>query len=420
MAHLSLSVKRSRLEPHWRMLIWLLIVQIMVAFVGRGLVPLGVLIGADLSLTKAQIGMLPAGLFLGQALASIPAGFLVDRLGSRKLLLVLSICLGLGFIFTTFFSHFWSMLIFVVIGGLGYGAMHPVSNRGIIYWFSQKQRGTAMGIKQMGVTLGSALSAVILLPIAASYGWRTAVIAAAMLLILTGILSFFQYCDSNTAPQGSNDQRLSVFYKSMWGMIRNRPLLLVSLSALGLNGAQMCLNTYLVLFAYEKMGISLFLSGLLLVISEACGSFGRVAWGMISDRIFNGERVVIVIVIVVISALSSSTLAFLPEHTPFGFLVPIIAVFGFAVSGFNGIWMNLASELVPPEQAGISSGLSITIGSLGVIAAPPVFGFMVDLNGSYTSGWFFITGLLCIVFAILLMLLKVNKKRKARLSEHAV
>jgi MFS transporter, ACS family, hexuronate transporter len=420
MANLSLSVKRIRLEPHWKMLIWLLIVQILVAFVGRGLVPLGVLIGADLSLSKAQIGMLPAGLFLGQALASIPAGFLVDRLGSRKLLLVLSMFLGCGFIFSTFFTHFWSMLVFVVIGGVGYGAMHPVSNRGIIYWFTQTQRGTAMGIKQMGVTLGSALSAVILLPIGASYGWRTAVIGAAMLLILTGVLSFFQYRDSSTAPQGSNDQRLSVFYKSMWSMIRNRPLLLVSLSALGLNGAQMCLNTYLVLFAYEKMGISLFLSGLLLVISEACGSFGRVAWGVISDRVFNGERVVIVLIIVIISALSSSTLALLPAHTPFGLLVPIIAVFGFAVSGFNGIWMNLASELVPPEQAGISSGLSITIGSLGVIAAPPVFGFMVDLNGSYTSGWFFITGLLCIVFAILLVLLNVNKKRKARVSERAI
>jgi MFS transporter, ACS family, hexuronate transporter len=44
----------------------------------------------------------------------------------------------------------------------------------------------------------------------------------------------------------------------------------------------------------------------------------------------------------------------------------------------------------------------------------------VDLNGSYTSGWFFITGLLCIVFAILLVLLNVNKKRKARVSERAI
>lgn len=144
------------------------------------------------------------------------------------------------------------MLVFVVIGGLGYGAMHPVSNRGIIYWFTQTQRGTAMGIKQMGVTLGSALSAVILLPVAAAYSWRTAVIGAAMLLILTGVISFFRYRDSDSAPSVNSSQRLSVFYKSMWAMVRNRPLLLVSISALGLNGAQMCLNTYLVLFAYKK------------------------------------------------------------------------------------------------------------------------------------------------------------------------
>jgi MFS transporter, ACS family, hexuronate transporter len=420
MANLIMNMKRMLIEPHWQMLIWLLIVQVLVAFVGRGLVPLGVLIGADLSLSKAQIGMLPAGLFLGQALASIPAGFLVDRVGSRRLLLVLSICLGTGFILSTFFTHFWSMLLFVVIGGLGYGAMHPVSNRGIIYWFSKTQRGTAMGIKQMGVTLGSALSAVVLLPVAVSYGWRTAMIGAAMLLIVTGILSFFHYRDSENAPANNSKQRLSVFYRSMWGMIRNKSLLLVSLSALGLNGAQMCLNTYLVLFAYEKLGISLFLSGLLLVISEAFGSFGRVAWGVISDRIFNGERIIIIIVIAIVSSIASTTMALLPNHTPFGVLVPIVAVFGFAVSGFNGIWMNLASELVPPEQAGISSGLSITIGSLGVMAAPPIFGLMVDLNGNYSSGWLFITCLLGVVMAILIVLLQINKNKKARVNEHAI
>lgn len=405
---------------HWQMLLWLLAVQVLVAFVGRGLVPLGVLIGNDMSLTKAQIGLLPAGLFLGQALASIPAGFLVDRLGSRRLLLALSLCLGINFIASTLLTNFATMLIFVVLGGLGYGAMHPVSNRGIIYWFSQKQRGTAMGIKQMGVTLGSALSAVVLLPIATSFGWRTAVICASFLLILTGFVSFFRYRDSKNAPQTKEGHQLGQFYRSMWKMLHNKPLLLVSLSALGLNGAQMCLNTYLVLFAYEKMGISLVLSGLLLVISEACGSVGRVAWGVISDRFFKGERISIIMIITIFSAITSSTMAFLPEETPFSILVLITAVFGFAVSGFNGIWMNLASELVPPEQAGISSGLSITIGSIGVMVAPPMFGLMVDITGSYSWGWLFITGLLSIVFVILFVLFSFNKKQKERVSEHAV
>ena len=85
----------------WRMLTWLLIAQIMVAFVGRSLAPLGVLIGDDLTLTKAQIGMLPAALFLGQSLVAIPAGFMADRIGSKKLLFLLSLCLGLSFILMT-------------------------------------------------------------------------------------------------------------------------------------------------------------------------------------------------------------------------------------------------------------------------------------------------------------------------------
>ncbi|UQX55553.1 hypothetical protein M5V91_07760 [Cytobacillus pseudoceanisediminis] len=50
-------------ENPWKMLLFLLLAQLMVAFVGRSIGPLGVLIGEDLSLTKSQIGMLPAALF---------------------------------------------------------------------------------------------------------------------------------------------------------------------------------------------------------------------------------------------------------------------------------------------------------------------------------------------------------------------
>nr|WP_316047144.1 hypothetical protein [Planococcus glaciei] len=70
---------------------------------------------------------------------------------------------------------------------------------------------------------------------------------------------------------------------------KKKPLVLVSLGAMGLSGSQLILNTYIVLFAYESLGIPLVLAGMLLVISEVSGSFGRVAWGMISDSIFQGS-----------------------------------------------------------------------------------------------------------------------------------
>ncbi|MGM0900308.1 MAG: MFS transporter [Bacillota bacterium] len=410
MSNLMVKNKPVFISEPWRMLLFLLLAQLLVAFVGRSIGPLGVLIGEDLSLNKSQIGMLPAALFLGQAFASVPAGFLTDRFGSRKLLVIAAFFLGLGFLVMTFLGQFWAVLLLVMLGGIGYGSMHPITNRGIIVWFPLNQRGTAMGIKQTGVTAGSALAGLILLPLGAVYGWRTVVLGPCILLLISGIVSYMLYRDPPVQAKSDNRGGLVSFYKSMFNMIKNKSLMLVSLSAMGLNGSQMCLNTYLVLFVYEKFGISLVLSGILFVISEVSGTFGRIAWGMISDFLFKGNRIVILLIITVLTAISSLTIALIPSAT-FWMLVPIVIVFGFSVSGFNGIWMNLASEIVPPEQAGISSGVSITFGSIGVMLVPPTFGLMVDQTGSFTFGWLFITMLMVLVFFMLSYLAIISKRK---------
>jgi MFS transporter, ACS family, hexuronate transporter len=405
------QISRKVISEPWRMLLWLLLAQLLVAFIGRSVGPLGVLIGEDLSLSKSQIGMLPAALFLGQALSSIPIGFVADQHGSKHLLLLISLCVGTSFIVMTLSHQFWLVLLLVVIGGLGYGAMHPVTNRGIIHWFTRTQRGFAMGIKQTGITSGSALAGLILLPLAGMYGWRHVVAIACVLLIVGGMVSYSYYHDS-IKKTNMETQKLSSFYSSMLKMMRNKPLMLVSISAMGLSGSQLCLVTYIVIFCYEYLHLSLFLSGVLLVISEVCGSVGRIVWGMISDRLFNGRRVIILMVISGIAGLSSMTLAFIPTYTSFWIMIPITMVFGFAISGFNAIWMNVASEVVDPEYSGLSSGFSITLGSVGVITLPPIFGFIVDHFGSFTSGWIMISGIMVVVFTLLLLLsLEMKAKR---------
>lgn len=266
-----------------------------------------------------------------------------------------------------------------------------------------------MGIKQMGVTAGSALAGLILLPLGAEYGWRPVLFIACLLLLVSGVVSYFIYRDPPKQRTSAQSGGLLAFYKSMFQMMKNKALMLVSFSALGLNGSQMCLNTYLVLFAYEKLGISLFLSGILLVISEVSGTAGRIAWGMISDFVFHGNRIIILLIITVLTAMSSLIMAITSEATFWG-MVPLVIVFGFSLAGFNGIWMNLASEIVPPEQSGISSGVSITFGSIGVMLIPPFFGLMIDQTGSFSSGWLLITGLMMIVFLLLSYLIVWSKK----------
>jgi len=385
----------------WKMLLWLLVAQIMAAFVGRSLAPLTILIGGDLTLSNAQMGMLPAALFLGQSLSAIPSGILVDKIGSKRQLLGTVICLSIAFGMIALSGHFYLLLISIVIGGAAYGAMHPTTNRGILYWFPQRKRGLAMGIKQMGITVGAALAALILLPLANNIGWRPVLFISCLVLVLVGILASYYYKD----PEVIEDRKPLIKKQSIFGqiktIIKNKSLILISISAMGLQGAQLCLTTYIVLFAFHTLELSLVTAGLLLVVAEIGGSIGRVAWGAISDTFFKGERMSIMYIITIMTALSAFLFTMLTIETSLLLIITIVFLFGFCISGYNGIWMNIVTELVPRESSGLATGITITISSWGVVFIPPLFGYIVDESGSYTNGWFFLIALMAAVIILL-------------------
>jgi MFS transporter, ACS family, hexuronate transporter len=383
------------------MLGWIFSLQLIVALIGRSLGPLGILIGYDLSLTKTQIGMMPSALFIGQAIAAIPIGFLVDRFGSRILLVVLSFLTGISFLIMTLAQSFWIVLILTILGGIGYGGMHPATNKGIVFWFPMEQRGVSMGIKQMSITIGSALSGALLLPMANHFGWRNSLFVSCIILIILGMLTYYFFKDPIAKDLKTKSHFWNFICDSLKEIIRNKPLLWISICAMGLIGAQVSFNTYIILYLYENIELSLILSGWLLVVSELAGSIGRVAWGGISDKWLNGNRLIVLIIISFISLLMNSILAILHKGVSFLTLIPIITILGFALSGFNGIWMNIASELVPANFAGIASGFSITVGCLGVILIPPLFGLTVDYSGSYLIGWILLDFILAFVMVLL-------------------
>jgi len=310
----------------WIMLLWLLVAQIMVSFVGRSLAPLSILIGTDLSPTHTQIGMLPAALFLGQSLVVIPSGMLVDRIGSKKQLLGTTLFLGVSIGIIVFTSQFYLLLLAVILGGGAYASMHPITNRGILYWFPQRKRGMAMGIKQMGITVGAALAALVLLPFAKEIGWRPVIIISCIVLVLVGFLVSFYYSDPEiTEKKAAIDKKLSIITQ-LKKILENKPLLLVSISAMGLQGAQLCLTTYIVIFAYERLALSLVIAGLLLGIAEIGGSVGRVAWGTISDLLFKGERMKIMMIVTILTAICAFIFSILTVETPLLFIIIITSV----------------------------------------------------------------------------------------------
>lgn len=406
----SVTGQKGIVSPNkcWKMLGWLLLIQVFIAIIGRAIAPLGPLIAEELLLTKLQIGLLPASLFMGQFLIALPAGYLSDKYGVKKILLLLSLCVGLSFALVSIINTFEIIVFLILLGGIGYGAMHTTSTVGILDWFTQKKRGTAMGIKQMGVSIGSIIAVMVLLPLALQWGWRIALFLFCICLIVIGFVVYYFYEDSNS----ENNMSHQSFIHSIKHIIKNKSLFLFSLVAMLLVGTQTTINTYIVFFALEELKYTIVLAGSLLIISEISGGLGRLLWGTISDKFFSGNRIIVMSIIAFISFLCSISVIFLNSNVSVWLVILIVSLFGFTTSGFNGIWMNTATESVDKNYSGIASGYSLSIGSIGAILITPLFGLIVDASNGYGYAMAFISCLMVVVMILLLTIFILGRNEK--------
>ncbi|MGB8170794.1 MAG: MFS transporter [Chthoniobacteraceae bacterium] len=130
---------------------------------------------ADLPLTKDQANNLKSAFFWAYALAQVPAGWLAERFGKRRLMTVL-ILLWSSFTALTGFSNGLLMLFVARIGcGLAEAGAYPISGSLLSRWAHVNWRGFSSGIVSLGGRMGFVLAPLITVKIILLAGsWRWA------------------------------------------------------------------------------------------------------------------------------------------------------------------------------------------------------------------------------------------------------
>src|SRR5699024_491846 len=101
---------------------------------------------------------------------------------------------------------------------------------------------------------------------------------AATTLLIFGIIFYFKYQE----PEKLNTIRKTEIKANTLNIFLHKKLILITISAMLLSGSQAVLNTFIVLYAFESLSLSLVLAGILLGIAEVGGAVGRVGWGWLS------------------------------------------------------------------------------------------------------------------------------------------
>jgi MFS transporter, ACS family, hexuronate transporter len=339
----------------------------------------------ELELSRAQVGLFFSAFYLAMTGASFGAGWLADRLGIRKTTLQGHVALGVCTVAASMAPSFaWACASFF-LAGLGYSFLNPASTKGVMVWFYRDERATAMGIKQTGVPAGGVVVALLAAPLVLFIGWRGA-------LAVLGVINFFfgfvfaalwrepeEGDKTSTARQGAGPNDRAAF--NVWSFLP------ASFGTAIFLVAQMSLITYIPLYLKESMGFSAYWASQALALIQAGAMFGRVGWGVVSDRLFGGRRKIVLVMIGLMGAALLVALSLMHRQSPLPLLLLVIFLSGLCLVGYQGVSYALIGELAGRARTGVALGLMITINAAAATLGTPLFGLVVDLTESYSLAW---------------------------------
>jgi len=382
----------SNLGPQssrWVVLGVALAIQVSTSIVAAALPVLLPLVKSEFHLTFAQAGVLANFPYAGSFFTLALAGWAVDTLGDRVVLVVGGLVTGVAALATAIAPSLALVLVALLVMGAGISMPTPAGSIAVRGAFSLKLRGTVMGIRQTGIPIGSFFAAIALPPMALASGWRVAVAVAGAASIVIAVAGLRIYRSKPRPGESSvpSTTLLRVF---------NRRIAVAGLSGLLMVSGQMCLLTYLGAFLIRDRDLSITNAAFYLGLASLAGAFGRVLWGMVSDRFLSSSRRGALLMAGAFGAVGSIGLAILPNSLPFPFLVAAILLCATGAVGWNSVQVIFLSELAPIGSEGRGVGLGQMIQQPGILLGPFLFGWIVDATASFRPAWLLLAGFLLV------------------------
>ncbi|HXM58087.1 MAG TPA: MFS transporter [Candidatus Dormibacteraeota bacterium] len=357
---------------------------------------IGPVLSHALGLSRAELGLLTSAIWGGMLIGMLPFGMLVDRYGERSMLLAGGTMLAGFLLLASRAPSFPTLFAALVPAAVGASCASPGGTRALAAWFEPHRRGTAMGIRQTGVTGAGVLAAVVLPPVALAFGWRAAFVTVAG-MALAGMAAFV--CFYREPPVESPVVRRALDIRAL---LRSRTWVTATAYGWVFMGALGSVVAYLAVSLNQDAHLSAIQAGLLLAVLQVGGIAGRLGFGVLSDRLGSrGAVMALSAALAVVACLAMAALG----HGAAGALglVAIAFLLGLSCMGWNALYITLSAEVVPVQHAATAVGAGTTITFIGMFAVPPVFGLVADHAGSYAWSWLALAGWAAIGLVIALL-----------------
>ncbi len=336
----------------------------------------------EFGLTFTQVGALMTTFFVVSGVGQALAGFVVDRVGSLKVLCGGIALLAVSGLVLAASPNYAVLFVGAAVAGLGNSVFHPADFTLLNRRVSTPRLGHAFSVHGLSGSLGWAAAPVFVLAIAHASGWRAAAAGAslvglaalAFVFLNRGLLDDTQVAPVEPAKRtGSSFAFLAL--PVVWMCFAFFLLAVMAFGGLQNFAPPIFERTYGVTLAFATTGLTAYLLG---------NAAGTAAGGFFASQGLHQDR----LVAIALGAAALCAISLASGRIPSWSIIAVMGAMGFG-AGFSGpsrdiLVRRAATSTFGPGAYGRIYGFVYSGIDTGLAIAPLAFGVLMDA-GRYSS-----------------------------------
>lgn len=375
----TMTQKQKNVAKAWAIVIIAFLGGLALASAQNKVPPVIDVVMLDFGIGETDAGWLTSVFTIMGMITAIPASWLMQKLGAKKIGVISLACCAVGSALGAFCVEFWQLLLTRILEGVGVGMIAVVGPAIIAMWFPAEKRGLPMGVWGSWMMASQTILFFSGAGIASAWGWQGVWWFVFAMCVVALILYWWKVEEPGEGEINYSEGEEEEEFRFGEGF-KSASTWLLTLGGLIFTFCCFGFATYISLYwAQAFYGGDMNASNWWVSVMYAIEVPVVILIGWFLNHVTLGKRKYVA---VVGFCLYAAILFFCFRMKDPAMLLPFIIVYPFLEGAIPTVyWTLIASTAKKPQDAGTAIGI-LNVGlNIGTLLGPPITGFFIENYG---------------------------------------